>query len=134
VRDFQLRSVGSAVIAEPILGTIEEGIRLDALCAATKDGQVLVDLTFQSLQVEKPLAEFETKLALPVEPLKVQVPRVTGCKASLKLQVAPDSTAVVPCLRNDGKWLLLLATTEWIQPPPAEPLRGGTLPAGGNRR
>lgn len=135
VRDFTVRTVDGSVIAEPVVDTVEAGTRIESLCALDKDGNVLVDLSFRHQVVDQPLAEWKTKLGLKGQELTVQVPRVSGCKASMKLLMAPGSTALVPAKRSDGKWLLLMAHVVRVGeslPMPAG--RGGNLPGGSQVR
>lgn len=109
VRDFTVRTENGTVIAEPVVDTVEAGTRIETLCAVDKDGKILVDLAFQHQVVDQPLAEWKTKLGVKGQELTVQVPKVSGCKASMKLLMAPGSTALVPSKRSDGKWLLVMA-------------------------
>ncbi len=114
VRDFTVRTVAGASIAEPVVDTVVEGTRIETVCAIQRDGSVLVDLAFRHQVVEKPLAEWKTKLGVKGQELTVQVPRMSGCKASLKLLLAPGSTVVVPSKRSDGKWLLVMAKVQRV--------------------
>ena len=114
VRDFTVRTVAGASIAEPVVDTVVEGTRIETVCAIQQDGSVLVDLAFRHQVVEKPLAEWKTKLGVKGQELTVQVPRMSGCKASLKLLLAPGSTVVVPSKRSDGKWLLVMAKVQRV--------------------
>lgn len=135
VRDFTVRTVNGAVIAEPVIDTVEAGTRIESLCALDKDGKVLVDVAFRHQVVDQPLAEWKTKLGVQGQELTVQIPRVSGCKASMKLLMASGSTALVPSKRSDGKWLLLVAHVVRVgesQPMPAG--RGGNLPGGSQVR
>lgn len=135
VRDFTVRTESGAVIAEPVVDTVEAGTRIESLCALDKDGKVLVDVAFRHQVVDQPLAEWKTKLGVKGQELTVQVPRVSGCKASMKLLMASGSTALVPSKRSDGKWLLLMARVVRVgesQPMPAG--RGGNLPGGSEVR
>jgi len=114
VRDFTVRTIDGASIAEPVVDTVVAGTRIETVCAVDKDGAVLVDLAFRHQVVDKPLAEWKTKIGVKGQELTVQVPRVSGCKASLKLLMAPGSTVVVPSKRSDGKWLLVMAKVQRV--------------------
>lgn len=114
VRDFTVRTVNGTVIAEPVVDIIEAGTRIESLCAVDKDGKVLVDVSFRHQVVDQPLAEWKTEIAVKGQELTVQVPRVSGCKASMKLLMAPGSTALVSSKRSDGKWLLLMARVQRV--------------------
>lgn len=114
VRDFTVRTIDGASIAEPVVDTVVGGTRIETVCAMDKDGKVLVDLAFQHQVVDKPLAEWKTKIGVKGQELTVQVPRVSGCKASMKLLLTPGSTVVVPSKRSDGKWLLVMAKVQRV--------------------
>lgn len=116
VRDFTVRTENGTVIAEPVVDTVEAGTRIETLCAVDKDGKILVDLAFQHQVVDQPLAEWKTKIGVKGQELTVQVPKVSGCKASMKLLMAPGSTALVPSKRSDGKWLLVMARVYRVNP------------------
>jgi hypothetical protein len=109
-----VRTIDGASIAEPVVDTVVGGTRIETVCAMDKDGKVLVDLAFQHHVVDKPLAEWKTKIGVKGQELTVQVPRVSGCKASMKLLLAPGSTVVVPSKRSDGKWLLVMAKVQRV--------------------
>jgi hypothetical protein len=129
VRDFTVRTENGTVIAEPVVDTVEAGTRIETLCAVDKDGKILVDLAFQNQVVDQPLAEWKTKLGVKGQELTVQVPRVSGCKASMKLLMAAGRTALVPAKRSDGKWLLVMARVYRVRDSiPMGAGRGGNLP------
>lgn len=114
IRDFSVRQVQGSWIAEPVVDVLEVGTTIDAVCAEAPDGSVLVDLAFSDQTVEKPLAEWKTKVAATGSELTVQMPRVTGCRASMKVLVASGSTVVVPAQRSNGNWLLVMATVQSV--------------------
>ena len=115
IRDFSVRQVQGSWIAEPVVDVLEVGTTIDAVCAEAPDGSVLVDLAFSDQTVEKPLAEWKTKVAATGSELTVQMPRVTGCRASMKVLVASGSTVVVPAQRSNGNWLLVMATVQSVE-------------------
>jgi hypothetical protein len=114
VRDFTVRELDGASIAEPVVDTVVQGTRIETVCAMDKDGKVLVDLSFRHQVVDKPIAEWKTKIGVKGQELTVQLPRAFGCKASMKLLLAPGSTVVVPSKRSDGKWLLVMAKVQRV--------------------
>lgn len=114
VRDFTVRKEAGASIAEPVIDTVLAGTRIETVCCLDKQGKVLVDLTFRNQVVDRPLAEFKTKVGVRGQELTVQMPRVSGCKANMKLLMAPGSTVVVPSKRSDGKWLLVMAKVQRV--------------------
>lgn len=115
IRDFTVRQVQGAWIAEPVVDVLEVGTKIEAMCAEATDGNVIVDLAFSDQTVEKPLAEFKTKVAATGSELTVQMPRVTGCRANMKVLVASGSTVVVPAERSNGNWLLVMATVQQVE-------------------
>lgn len=115
IRDFTVRQVQGAWIAEPVVDVLEVGTKIEAMCAAATDGSVIVDLAFSDQTVEKPLAEFKTKVAATGSELTVQMPRVTGCRANMKVMVTSGSTVVVPAQRSNGNWLLVMATVQQVE-------------------
>lgn len=117
VRDFTVRKEAGVSIAEPVIDTVLAGTRIETVCCLDKQGKVLVDLTFRNQVVDRPLAEFKTKLGATGQEVTIQLPQVIGCKASLKLLMTPGSTVVVPCKRDakrDGRVLLVMAKVQRV--------------------
>jgi hypothetical protein len=110
IKDFTLRSVAGAEVAEPVIEVLEVGMQIDATSVCTKDGEVLLDLAFREQSAKKPLGVATTKLPGIEQELTFQVPWLTGCKVDLQATLAFGSTAVLTAQRSDKRWVLVLVT------------------------
>jgi hypothetical protein len=118
VRDFELETVAGAQIANPIVDSVWHGQEIEATCAALDDGTVLVQMAMLDQTVERPLAEFATTVPGTRHACTVQVPRITGTRASQTARLACGGTAVTAARRADGTWLVTLTTVHRVAPEP----------------
>jgi len=110
VRDFEVKAVDGSVIAEPVIGTVRDGQEVAVLCASLGSDELAVQMEVSSQSVAQPFREVKTVVPGATTEVTIQVPVVTGCRASQAVRIANGATAMMAAPRNDGTWLLCLTT------------------------
>lgn len=107
VQDFTLERHGEQVIADPVVGVVEHGVRADLFAVPLADGTIAVHCDVLSQQVQQPIPSFETDLGIGT-PVTIQLPRTTGVRFRQAAALAPGHVAVLASQQIDGDWLLAL--------------------------
>jgi hypothetical protein len=118
VRDFDLDVTQAALVADPIVDVVWDGLRIEATMASVADGGIGVQLDVLDQQVDRPIHTVKTTLpgAPKTEvPLVVQVPVIRGFRGS-QVAVVPDGgAAVMAARRNGGSWLVVMSTVREVR-------------------
>ncbi len=115
VRDHELSAGPDGLVARPLAATIFAGHEVTAMVAPAANGLVAMQIALVDHVVEQPLHEVVTTIPGSTMEVRVQVPRVTGSRASQVVEMADGATALVTARQNDGRWLVLLTTVYEIQ-------------------
>lgn len=123
VRDFEIEVSGAAFTPVPVKETVFDGHDVEVMVARIAAGKLAVQMQIVDQVVEKPLREVTTTVPGSTLAVTVQVPRVTGCRGSMAVEMANGATALMAARRPDGAWLVTLMT-------PVEIRSGQWLPVG----
>lgn len=107
VRDFTLERHGDRVIADPVVGVVEDGVRAELCAVPLADGTIAVHCDVVSQQVQQPIPSFETDLGVSA-PVTIQLPRTTGVRFRQAAVLASGQVVVLASQQVDGDWLLAL--------------------------
>lgn len=105
VKDFTVSRNGGAVIADPILDTVVDGIVAEALAIPLDRDLLAIACSLQVQDVQQPLAEFETTIA-EGNPVKIQLPRVTGVRFDQVVRLRTEERMVFAAQKADGSYLV----------------------------
>jgi hypothetical protein len=119
VRDFTLEVVDGAYIANPVVDTIWNGQRLEAICAELPDGTIGVQMEALDQVVEQPIRGVKTTVPGTTFEVTVQVPRASGCRGRQAVALPKGTTAVMAAKKSDGSWLVTLLEPTAIRSGPA---------------
>jgi len=107
VQDFTLTRHADAVIADPVIGVVWDGIEIDLCAIVLADGLVALRCDLRSQQVQQPMPKFETDLGMGA-PVTIQLPRTTGVRFRQTARVAAGELVVLAAQKVDGDYLLAL--------------------------
>lgn len=115
VRDFEIEVSNATFTPVPVKETLFDGHDVDVMVARIADGKLAVQMQLVDQVVELPLREVATTVPGSTLIVTVQVPRVTGCRGSMAVEMASGATALMAARRPDGSWLLTMMTPMEIQ-------------------
>ncbi|MGB3968506.1 MAG: hypothetical protein WBO45_17350, partial [Planctomycetota bacterium] len=119
VRDFEIEVVQAAFLANPVIDVLFDGHQVDVLCAETRAGTLGVQLQLVDQVVEQPIPKRTTTVPGTTKEVTVEVPRVTGCRGSMTVEMSNGATALMAARKSDGSWLVTLMTPMMIRSAPA---------------
>lgn len=114
VSDFEIDASTEAFAPVPVKETVFDGHDVDVMVARIADGKLAVQMQLVDQVVEQPLREVTTTVPGSTLIVTVQVPRVTGCRGSMAVEMANGSTALMAARKPDGSWLVALMTPQEI--------------------
>lgn len=104
VRDFEVE-VGKpgtepAFIANPVVDTVEAGVRLSCTAAPLDGGQLGLDIACSVAEVPRPITTVQTTLAGSTQPVSIQLPRqrMARARAAIELSRGQVALLVLPAL------------------------------------
>jgi hypothetical protein len=107
VQDFTLARHADAVVADPVIGVVWDGLEIDLCAIVLADGLVALRCDVQSQQVQQPMPKFETDLGTGA-PVTIQLPRTTGVRFRQTARVAAGELIVLAAQKVDGDYLLAI--------------------------
>lgn len=105
VKDFTLVRQGDTLVADPIVGVVSDGSTTDVIATWLPDGMLGLSCHVIIEELQKPIPQFETTLAKGLQPVTIQLPRVTGVRMQQTAVLGKDSMVVLAAQRADGTWL-----------------------------
>lgn len=108
VKDFELQVTKSAVIADPVVGTVVDGQQFG--CSVAFVGQRAVGIRFRFVvsKVSHPIPEFTTTLANFKTPIKVQLPQVRRASLESRVELCSGQTGLFAAKTGDGEYAVVL--------------------------
>jgi hypothetical protein len=122
IQDYDVEvGMGGSRIADPIVGTVQEGVVVESLPTVSADRKyVTIELNVTSSNVLKPIKEFKTKLATGDKEVTIQIPEVRVLKSRQSLTVPDDGYALLNLDagggENDDRRLLVLVHATVLPP------------------
>jgi hypothetical protein len=121
VKDWEIHEhvePGDQTILDPIIGVLEDGVRLTARVVPLAEGRNMVDLQVTQMEVKRPIPTFETTLGIPGSPkVTIALPESVKRTIETRLVLGGGETAVLATdAPQDGKRSLVLARVEKILP------------------
>src|SRR5690606_17726853 len=107
VKDFELREIDGAQIADPQIGVVEDGLELAGNFVVIDDGVLGSSWHVRLSDLERPIPRFETSLGVGA-PVSIQIPKVAVAEFDAKVRLAPGELAVLPGPMLRGKRIVLL--------------------------
>jgi len=108
VKDFSVSKTDGAVVAEPVIGNVSDGVRIELVAAFTGKDHIAVSCTVTNSDLTLPIPKFTTTLAHGAEPVTIQLPEVRTLRLQQTADLPPGSSAVIASPKADGTWLLAL--------------------------
>ena len=127
VKDYDVRRVGEAIIADPVIDTLQAGISLTTLVADLPDGRIGLSVgadIYKLLDMPKYDVDLAEAVGADFPGLKstkvwIQLPSGESTQVDLDVRI-PDGATIMLALPNkiDGKWQVLavsVSSVEWLQ-------------------
>ncbi|HLQ38724.1 MAG TPA: hypothetical protein VK348_13025 [Planctomycetota bacterium] len=108
IKDYNLETTPDAVVADPVIGIIWDGVHIDLVASYTGQDRVGLQCTLEKQDVVKPIAEFKTTLPGCAQPVTIQLPRSTGVRLQQTAELPLGSTVLIAARKTDGGWLAAL--------------------------
>jgi hypothetical protein len=121
VRDFDVQVQNGAVIADPVIGTVEDGISLQAVAMPLENGTLGLSLDLSSAVLTRPIPTFTTNLGVGAD-ITIQLPHVrqAGLEAAMALQRDQTAVVVLPALAGKRYFAIVTAATAAMPAVPGE--------------
>ncbi|MCB9914571.1 MAG: hypothetical protein H6828_05410 [Planctomycetes bacterium] len=120
------------LIADPVVDTVSEGLKLDLTCAALAEGRFGVDLRFERSELERPIRTKKVRIATdPASDVSISLPEVTTVRLETKFTLQPGrlTAFTTPTSQEDRDFVILLSVAP-VTPAetPAAPAAPGSDP------
>jgi len=96
VQDYELKAVGGLEVWDPVIDTVEDGMRLGIRCVPTSDGTLVTNASLDYSVVEQPIATMEMSFGVgPSSRLTVHLPDVESVRLNGGFEVQPSGSLVM---------------------------------------
>lgn len=107
VRDFAIEATKSALVADPVVDVVQDGLTVQAMAAPRADGSLGLSLSASLTELHRPIPTFTTSLGVG-KPVTIQLPNVTSVKVEAKVELRPGQIVAIAMPKIAGKQCLLL--------------------------
>lgn len=111
VRDFTLTPENDALIADPVIDTVWDGVVVDLCAIVLADGVVGLRCDVQSQQLQKPIQQFQVDLGVGT-PVTIQLPRTTGVHFQQTARLAVGDLVVLAAQKAGGDYLVAVVEAQ----------------------
>jgi hypothetical protein len=108
VKDFSVSKTNGAFVAEPVIGTVSDGVRIDLVAAFTGKDHIAVLCRLANSDLVLPIPKFSTTLAGSTLPVTIELPEVRTIHLQQTADLPPGSSTLVAAPKADGTWLVAL--------------------------
>src|SRR5262245_43043076 len=109
VRDFEVHATDSAVIADPVIGTVEDGFSLQAVAMPLESGAVGLAVDLSVADLTRPIPTFTTNLGVGAD-ITIQLPHVRRSDLEAAMELRPTQRAVLLLPALAGKRCFAIVT------------------------
>lgn len=97
VQGWELRVVepDETKVADPVIGTIDEGTSFDVCGAPLHDGRLGLDVRYRESKLQQPLETMEAEIDPDLPALRFSLPVVESCEFWTQLELASDHAALL---------------------------------------
>lgn len=108
VRDFEVEVANAAFIANPIIGTVQDGLVVQAAALPSDDGVARLSLDVRRSDLMRPIPTFTTSLGGSTVPVTIQLPNVQSTQVETAVVVPKGHLvlAVLPALAGKRTFVL----------------------------
>lgn len=112
VKDFTLTKKEAAVIADPVIDVVTDGMQIDVCATFLPNGTLGVSCSVTLEDLKKPIATFETKIGAAGTPVTIQLPEVAATRFQQTAALQDGGLVALASRKSDGKWLLTLVRAQ----------------------
>lgn len=105
VKDFTVTRKGDAVIADPVVDTVMDGLVAEAVACPLDRDLLAIACGLQVQEVEQPLAQFTTTIGAD-HTVTIQLPRVSGVRFDQVARLRTEERMVFAAQKTDGSYLV----------------------------
>ncbi len=115
VKDFDVEIVDGAILADPVLETIEDGIRFGGRVVNLGDGVIGVFCKLTLTKVEQPIQIVEIELGDTGLKGEIQLPKIEKLEIDATAVIPDSGAAIFPGPEIDGRHTLVLISVKVIK-------------------
>lgn len=115
VKDFDVEIVDGAILADPVLETIEDGIRFGGRVVNLGDGVIGVSCKLTLTKVEQPIQIVEIELGDTGLKGEIQLPKIEKLEIDATAVIPDSGAAIFPGPEIDGRHTLVLISVKVIK-------------------
>jgi hypothetical protein len=95
VRDFEVEVREGAVIADPIVDVVQDGVSIQTSAVPLDGGRIGLSVEVEVADLQRPIPTFETTIGAGGAPVTIQLPQVLSRKVEAAVQLPARHTVVV---------------------------------------
>lgn len=114
IRDFELtRQEDGATIANPLLDSIFDGIKVELTCAYVGERSIAIACSMLLQKVTKPIPEYRTELRPGTPPVTVQLPQAQGIRMQQSVTLEDGGLVVIAApKKSEASWVVAILRAE----------------------